>query len=146
MSGSCIYFETSKKTYSDAKDNCKTVFGPGSTGRLLEPRSPIMNQEVYNAATSLSQIDADDSVWLGITNFRDNSVFEYDSDSQAVISGLWESSQPNVPNNHHCVVVAEGNHECFFIKDCFFCTAFFVLLSSACVFKQVNISSYSQLE
>ena len=88
-----------------------------------------MNQEVYNAATSLSQIDADDSVWLGITNFRDNSVFEYDSDSQAVISGLWESSQPNDRNNHHCVVVAEGNHECFFYKRllflyCFFCTTF----------------------
>ena len=74
-----------------------------------------MNQEVFNEATQLSQIDADDALWMGITNFRDNSVFEYDSDSQAVISGLWESSQPNDRNTHHCVVVAEGNHESFFL-------------------------------
>ena len=79
-----------------------------------------MNQEVYNAAGTLSQIDADDSVWLGITNFRNNSIFEYDSDSQAVISGLWEPSQPNDQNNHHCVAVqqtsgtVEGKHECFY--------------------------------
>ena len=129
ISGSCIYFETSEKTHSDAKENCKTKFGPGSTGRLLEPRSSVMNQEVYDAARTLSQIDDDASVWLGITNFRDNSIFEYDSDSQAVISGLWESSQPNDQNNHHCVAVQEtsgtvlGKHECcyqnFFFKVCF---------------------------
>ena len=129
ISGSCIYFETSEKTHSDAKENCKSKFGPGSTGRLLEPRSSVMNQEVYDAARTLSQIDDDASVWLGITNFRDNSIFEYDSDSQAVISGLWESSQPNDQNNHHCVAVQEtsgtvlGKHECcyqnFFFKVCF---------------------------
>ena len=113
ISGSCIYFETSKKTHSDAKENCKTKFGPGSTGRLLEPRSSVMNQEVYNAATTLSQIDADEDLWLGITNFGNNSVFEYESDSQSAeaIRGLWESSQPNDRNTHHCVVVDEGNHE-----------------------------------
>ena len=72
-----------------------------------------MNQEVYNAATTLSQIDADEDLWLGITNFGNNSVFEYESDSQSAeaIRGLWESSQPNDRNTHHCVVVDEGNHE-----------------------------------
>ena len=81
-----------------------------------------MNQEVYNAAGTFSQIDADFmySVWLGITNIRDNSIFEYDSDHQAVISGLWYHSQPNDQNNHHCVAVqktsrtVEGKHECFY--------------------------------
>ena len=77
-----------------------------------------MNQEVYNAATTLSQIDADDALWLGITNFRDNSVFEYESDHQSAEAinqsiRLWESSQPNDRNTHHCVVVDEGNHEWF---------------------------------
>ena len=107
MSGFCIYFETTKKTRSDAKENCKTKFGPGSTGRLFEPRSSVMNQEVNNAAKTFSQIatQAATNLWLGITNFRDNSVFEYESDSQAVISGLWEPSQPNDRNSHHCVVV-----------------------------------------
>ena len=81
---------------------------------------------MYNAARTLSQIDADDSVWLGITNFKDNSIFEYESNSQAVISGLWYHSQPNDQNWHHCVVVAEGNHKCFFYIK----TAFFVLLFS----------------
>ena len=146
ISGSCIYFETSEKTHSDAKENCKSKFGPGSTGRLLEPRSSVMNQEVYDAARTLSQIDDDASVWLGITNFRDNSIFEYDSDSQAVISGLWESSQPNDQNNHHCVAVQEtsgtvlGKHECcyqnFFFKECF--------LDSALAYS--NKSIFSQLE
>ena len=98
-----------------------------------------MNQEVYNAATTLSQIDDDEDLWLGITNFRDNNVFEYESNSQAVISGLWESSQPNDRNTHHCVVVDEGNDECFFYKNCLFCTAFFVLLFSACIFKHFLI-------
>ena len=83
-----------------------------------------MNQEVYNAAGTFSQIDADFmySVWLGITNIRDNSIFEYDSDHQAVISGLWYRSQPNDQNNHHCVAVQQssnsgtvgGKHECFY--------------------------------
>ena len=108
MSGFCIYFETTKKTRSDAKENCKTKFGPGSTGRLFEPRSSVMNQEVNNAAATFSQIATDHNLWLGITNFRDNSVFEYESDSQAVISGLWEPSQPNDRNSHHCVVVDES--------------------------------------
>ena len=69
-----------------------------------------MNQEVYDAATTLSQIDADDNLWLGITNFRNSSVFEYESDSQAVISGLWDTDtpQPNNPSSHHCVGVDEG--------------------------------------
>ena len=67
-----------------------------------------MNQEVFNEATQLSQIDADDALWMGITNFRDNSVFEYESDNQAVISGLWEPSQPNDRNSHHCVVEDES--------------------------------------
>ena len=83
-----------------------------------------MNQEVYKVATTLSPgIGANEHLWLGITNFRDNSVFEYESNSQAVISGLWASSQPNNPNNHHCVVVDEGNHECHFKKKLLFlCT------------------------
>ena len=137
MSGSCIYFETSKKTHSDAKDNCKTVFGPGSTGRLLEPRSSIMNQEVYDAATTLSQIDADDSLWLGITNFRNSSVFEYESDSQAVISGLWDTDprQPNDPSSHHCVVVDEGKAKVLvtYIKICMPVANYSMLLQITCI-------------
>ena len=110
LSGSCFYFETSKKTHSDAKESCKTKFGPGSTGRLFEPRSSIMNQEVFNEATKISQINANDALWMGITNFRDNSVFEYESDGQAVISGLWDTDpqQPNDHNTHHCVLMDEG--------------------------------------
>jgi hypothetical protein len=69
-----------------------------------------MNQEVFNEATQLSQIDADDALWMGITNFRDNSVFEYESDRQAVIIGLWDTDpqQPNDRSTHHCVLMDEG--------------------------------------
>ena len=69
-----------------------------------------MNQEVFNEATKISQINANDALWMGITNFRDNSVFEYESDGQAVISGLWDTDpqQPNDHNTHHCVLMDEG--------------------------------------
>jgi hypothetical protein len=108
ISGSCFYFETSKKTHSDAKSNCQTKFGPGSPGRLFEPRSSIMNQEVFNEATQLSSIGVKENLWLGITNLRDNTVFEYESDGQAVVSRMWEPSQPNDRNIHHCVTMYEG--------------------------------------
>ena len=108
INGSCFYFETSIKTHSDARENCKTKFGSGSTGRLFEPRSSIMNQEAFNEAMKLSTIGDKDNLWTGITNLRDHSVFEYESNGQDVVSGMWEQSQPNDRNIHHCVTVYEG--------------------------------------
>jgi hypothetical protein len=110
-----------------------------------------MNQEVYDAARTLSQIDDDASVWLGITNFRDNSVFEYESDSQAVISGLWESSQPNDRNNHHCVAVQEtsgtvlGKHECCY-QNFFFNSNTTSIFTSVFTPTLMMLSFYSTLQ
>ena len=73
-----------------------------------------MNQEVFNEAMKLSTIGDKDNLWMGITNLRDNNVFEYESDGQAVVSGMWEPAQPNARNIHHCVTVYEGQQEWFF--------------------------------
>ena len=102
ISGSCYYFEnTSSLNYDDAQLNCQDKFA-NSFGGLFEPRLASTNQLVYDEAINFKSANEDD-FWLGMNNLANQSQYVYASDGQAVVDGMWKSTQPSNPYSERCV-------------------------------------------
>ena len=98
ISGTCIYFESRKMSFYNAKRNCLDKFGSSVSGQLFEPRSLAINDAVHREAQNiLSPAD----FWLGVTDKKDQK-YRYESDGTEVSmdhgsNGMWENDQPNDP-------------------------------------------------
>ena len=90
IDNTCYYFETTYKSYDDAKQNCNTKF---PQGKLFEPKSLSSNKKVYKMALSIKNHPY---WWIGITDKRNEGSWVYDSDGTSVaISIPWNSGEPN---------------------------------------------------
>ena len=50
IEGKCYFFDNVLKDVDDSQENCKSVFGPNLTGKLMEPTSMNVLQEILRVA------------------------------------------------------------------------------------------------
>ena len=98
----CYYFETTFKSYDDAKQNCNTKF---PQGKLFEPKSSSSNKKVHKVALSIKWA----SFWIGITDKRSEGNWVYDSDGASVAFSIqWYTAtgqpNPNGGSSENCLI------------------------------------------
>ena len=82
--GQCLYYETRKLSYSEARLNCQTMFN--GKGQLFEPRDLHMNTIVHKKGLEIFHISLEDEhwlkdsfrIWLGINSLKKEGIYEYD--------------------------------------------------------------------
>jgi len=77
--GSCYFFENSQKTFSSAKDFCRTAFGQDALGKLFEPTDLQTFQNVNETANSMLEIVSNNHPWIGFE--RVGSVWKHVSNN-----------------------------------------------------------------
>jgi len=103
--GRCYYFQTTIMNFTDAMDECTTIFGtPG--GRLFEPRNTEVNEEVAKKASAFSG-PANPRWWIGIRAVPDRMPrhFYYLSGGPftSLPYGYWLPNEPNDKGGEDCV-------------------------------------------
>jgi len=65
--GRCYYFEATPMNFTEAMENCETIFGTkkNDTGRLFEPRNSVVNDKVAKKGKTIAN-DKEGSMWIGI--------------------------------------------------------------------------------
>ena len=98
IDNTCYYFETTRKSYNDAKQNCNTKF---PQGKLFEPKSLSSNKKVHKAALSIENYP---HWWIGITDKRSEGSWVYDSDGASVAFSIpWISGEPTGGTVQNCL-------------------------------------------
>ena len=98
IDNTCYYFETTRKSYDDAKQNCNTKF---PQGKLFEPKSLSSNKKVHKAALSIENYP---HWWIGITDKRSEGSWVYDSDGASVAFSIpWISGEPTGGTVQNCL-------------------------------------------
>jgi len=69
--GRCYYFEATPMNFTEAMENCETIFGTkkNDTGRLFEPRNSVVNDKVARKGKTIANEPggtAQGSQWIGI--------------------------------------------------------------------------------
>ena len=83
IGGKCYYYEKTKLTPSQAKKNCKSVFGDFKQGKLFEPQSVDESRSIIKKAKDLSYVSGD-FIYIGLQKDpKDNKVI-YMSSNQKV--------------------------------------------------------------
>ena len=103
VNGSCYYFESTTFNYSDAKANCFA-----KSGKLFEPKTPILNQAVYEQSLTVSGMT--DERWIGINSYN-SSDYHFDSNGQNIpfnINHMWHANDDQDPT-HNCVLQSESS-------------------------------------
>ena len=62
MNGGCYYFEKKYLNYTEAQENCKTKFGPGLVGRLVEPQTIKIGNALVRKANATLGVS---TFWMG---------------------------------------------------------------------------------
>ena len=97
IDNTCYYFETTSKSYDDAKQNCNTKF---SQGKLFEPKSASSNKKVHQAAFGINRTN----YWIGISDKTSEGRWVYESDGASVAFSIpWRSGQPNGDSDQNCL-------------------------------------------
>ena len=93
----CYYFETTLKSYEDAKQNCKTKF---PQGKLFEPKSSSSNRKVHKVALSVKLA----SYWTGINDKIIEGSWVYDSNGASVAFSIpWYKGKPDGGSSRNCL-------------------------------------------
>ena len=95
----CYYFETTHKSYDDAKQNCNG--GKFTRGKLFEPKSLSSNKKVHTVAMGIKETNW----WIGINDRTSEGSWVYDSDGSSVAFSIpWFSGKPNGGSSQNCLV------------------------------------------
>ena len=85
----CYYFETTFKSYDDAKQNCNTKV---PQGKLFEPKSSSINKKINKLALVLKS----GHWWIGINDKRNEGSWVYDSDGSSISFSIpWIPGEPS---------------------------------------------------
>merc|ERR1711935_49193 len=80
LEGQCYFFEKVDLAYSATQEYCKTAFGPNVVGKLWEPKSLKINNEVGTEAKDIfGSSSSSGSFWIGISN---DGKFRYQSSGE----------------------------------------------------------------
>ena len=94
VEGKCFFVDTDLRTYDEAKENCKNRFGKQLLGRLFEPKTIEVNN---NVAQATYDITGEYAFWIGIKVAPGSKIFYYDSWGALPFSN-WGGGQ-----QHDCV-------------------------------------------
>ena len=101
--GRCYFFLTSTKSFSDAQDNCNTIFGSGKIGQLYEPKS---KEESMKIAVASHGIFGDKWAWIGVTDIITEGTFKYHSDNHPInYSPTWYAHYGTGGNSANCIIM-----------------------------------------
>jgi len=104
--GRCYYFQTTFLSFTDAMDDCTTIFGTAG-GRLFEPRNTKVNDEVAKKAFATSN----NHWWIGIRAVPDRIPRHFywlsGGPFTSLSYGNWITGEPNDNNvGEDCVELA----------------------------------------
>ena len=110
INNKCVYYETSRYNYEDAKQKCSERFV--NNGRLFEPKSWNENEIAYKIGKSLG-----DKKWLiGIKFSADPFSIVFESDGTPIsYSPKWYSEDWAKCTN--CVHFVDGQRTAFWIDN-----------------------------
>ena len=98
IDNTCYHFETTYKSYDDAKQNCNTKV---PQGKLFEPKSSSINKKINKLALVLKS----GHWWIGINDKRNEGSWVYDSDGTSVTFSIpWYPEEPNGGSSQNCLV------------------------------------------
>ena len=82
INGICYAFENVRRTFQATQTRCGQIFGNQIGGKIFEPRSTQVMQEI-NKYALISWDGVDPQTWLGITDESSEGNFVYPSDGQS---------------------------------------------------------------
>ena len=78
--GICYAFEIVLRTFDDTQERCGQIFGSDIGGKIFEPRTDQVLEDVLKAAQIAF---GNPQTWLGITDRKSEGNFAYSSDGQS---------------------------------------------------------------
>ena len=81
IQGKCYAFENVLRTFDDTQVRCSQIFGSNIDGKIFEPRTDEVLEEVLKQAAIIW--NANPQLWLGITDRKSEGDFAYSSDGQS---------------------------------------------------------------
>ena len=82
IDGKCYAFENVKRNFDDTQARCSQIFGSNIGGKIFEPQSDQVIQEVLKYAKDI-WTPANPYIWVGITDKTSEGTFVYYSNGQS---------------------------------------------------------------
>jgi len=118
IEGKCYYFQKygcadgNGCTFEESKNLCKNVFGQGIKGKLFEPTTLDINNEVMKAANDVCDFC---NFWVGVTT----GDYKYLSNGLPVsFRKPWANSHPRETSTSHCILADSGDLKWYSYKLC----------------------------
>ena len=99
-------------TYKEAENLCKTIFGPTVGGKIFEPTTLKINNEVLKVAKNLF---GEWNYWIGVKSGNN----KYKSNGKPVLFDAWTSGFPYHPNDpKYCTRAYSGTWKWHDYRSC----------------------------
>ena len=85
IKGKCYAFEKVLRTFDDTQVRCSQIFGSNIGGKIFEPRTDEVLEDVLKQAAIIwsGGASTNPQLWLGITDRKTEGDFAYPSDDQS---------------------------------------------------------------
>ena len=85
IQGKCYAFENVLRTFDDTQVRCSQIFGSNIGGKIFEPRTDEVLEDVLKQAAIIwsGGASTNPQLWLGITDRKTEGDFAYSSDDQS---------------------------------------------------------------
>ena len=104
INNKCVYYETSRYNYEDAKQGCESRFS--NNGRLFEPKTWYENEVAFKIGRhSLGIIYV--NWWVGINDEENEGQFVFESDGTSIsYSPSWFNGYGTKGTSNNCILFA----------------------------------------
>ena len=113
IGGTCYFFDTVLQTKSEAKEKCIQ-----NDGKLWEPNSIEIINQVYSKAQEVYGSTEDIRVWVGISDAASEGTFKFESNEEIFPftpqNAPWNGNEPNGGATENCVFM--GMKQTFAMK------------------------------
>ena len=109
IGGTCYLFDTVPQTKSEAKEKCIQ-----NDGKLWEPNSIEIINQVYSKAQEVYGSTEDIRVWVGISDAASEGTFKFESNEEIFPfttpkTAPWQATDPNGGTSENCVIMNRSN-------------------------------------